>query len=42
MFLKFARQYGDNLKEVNEKWQDLLVFEANIMKSLSTSESIHG
>jgi tRNA-(ms[2]io[6]A)-hydroxylase len=42
MFLKFARQYGDNLKEVNEKWQDLLVFEANIMKNLSTSESIHG
>jgi tRNA-(ms[2]io[6]A)-hydroxylase len=42
MFLKFARQYGDNLKEVNEKWQDLLVFEANIMKGLSTSESIHG
>jgi tRNA-(ms[2]io[6]A)-hydroxylase len=42
IFLKFARQYGDNLKEVNEKWQDLLVFEANIMKSLSTSESIHG
>jgi tRNA-(ms[2]io[6]A)-hydroxylase len=42
MFLKFARQYGDNLKEVNQKWQDLLVFEANIMKGLSTSESIHG
>ena len=42
MFLKFARQYGDNLKEVNEKWQDLLVFEANIMKGLSTSNSIHG
>ena len=42
MFLKFARQYGDNLKEVNEKWQDLLVFEANIMKGLSTSDSIHG
>jgi tRNA-(ms[2]io[6]A)-hydroxylase len=42
MFLKFARQYGDNLDEVNQKWQDLLVFEANIMKDLSTSETIHG
>jgi tRNA-(ms[2]io[6]A)-hydroxylase len=42
MFLKFARQYGDNLDEVNQKWQDLLVFEAIIMKDLSTSETIHG
>jgi tRNA 2-(methylsulfanyl)-N6-isopentenyladenosine37 hydroxylase len=42
MFLKFARQYGDNLDEVNNKWQSLLDFEAEIMKNLSKSESIHG
>jgi len=42
MFLQFARQYGDNLDEVNQKWQDLLVFEANIMKDLGTSETVHG
>jgi len=41
MFLKFARQYGDR-KEVDEKWQNLLTFEAEIMKSLSKSKSIHG
>jgi len=41
MFLKFARQYG-SLEGVNEKWQDLLVYEAEIMKNLSKSESIHG
>ncbi|GAA4231347.1 tRNA-(ms[2]io[6]A)-hydroxylase [Postechiella marina] len=41
MFLGFARQYGDK-KEVDTKWQALLEFEAEIMKNLSKSESIHG
>lgn len=41
MFLGFARQYGDR-KEVDKKWQDLLDFEANIMKDLSKTETIHG
>src|SRR6056297_1761587 len=39
MFLKFARQYGD-LKEVNQKWEELLEYEAEIMKNLGTKESI--
>lgn len=41
MFLSFARQYG-NLEEVNVKWEDLLDFEAQIMKNLGTTETIHG
>jgi tRNA-(ms[2]io[6]A)-hydroxylase len=41
MFLGFARQYG-NRKEVDEKWQQLLDFEAEIMKHLSKKETIHG
>ena len=41
MFLGFARQYGDR-KEVDKKWQALLDFEAEIMKDLSNSETIHG
>jgi tRNA-(ms[2]io[6]A)-hydroxylase len=41
MFLGFARQYGDR-KEVDQKWQELLEFEAEIMKDLSKGESIHG
>jgi tRNA-(ms[2]io[6]A)-hydroxylase len=41
MFLGFARQYGDR-KEVDQKWQDLLEFEAGVMKNLSKGESIHG
>ena len=41
MFLGFARKYGDR-KEVDQKWQDLLEFEAEIMKDLSKRETIHG
>ncbi|MCB0461883.1 MAG: tRNA-(ms[2]io[6]A)-hydroxylase [Flavobacteriaceae bacterium] len=41
MFLGFARQYG-NRKEVDEKWQKLLDFEAEIMKDLGKKETIHG
>lgn len=41
MFLGFARQYGER-KEVDKKWQDLLAFEAEIIKDLGTRETIHG
>lgn len=41
MFLKFARQFGDT-EEVNQKWQDLLEHEAEIMKGLGKKETVHG
>ena len=41
MFLNFARKYGDR-KEVDQKWQDLLTFEAEIMKDLGKKETVHG
>lgn len=41
MFLAFARQYG-NRDEVDQKWQELLKFEAEIMKDLGNKQSIHG
>ena len=41
MFLGFARQYGDR-KEVDTKWQQLLDYEAKIMKNLSKKETMHG
>ncbi|PKP26318.1 MAG: tRNA 2-methylthio-N6-isopentenyl adenosine(37) hydroxylase MiaE [Bacteroidetes bacterium HGW-Bacteroidetes-2] len=41
MFLRFARKHG-NLEEVNKKWQELLTYEASIMKNLGKHESIHG
>jgi len=41
MFLGFARKYGDR-KIVDKKWNDLLEYEATVMKDLSKSGSIHG
>ena len=41
MFLSFARQYGVR-EEVDKKWQDLLSYEAEIMKNLGAKETIHG
>ncbi len=41
MFLGYARKYG-NREEVDKKWQDLLDYEAQIMKDLGTKETIHG
>ena len=41
LFLNFARNYGDR-KIVDEKWQKLLLFEAEIMRSLGSKETIHG
>ena len=41
LFLNFARQYGEREK-VDEKWQELLTFEAEVMKELGKKESIHG
>ncbi|MGV6846688.1 MAG: tRNA isopentenyl-2-thiomethyl-A-37 hydroxylase MiaE [Lutibacter sp.] len=41
VFLNFARKYGER-KEVDKKWQELLVFEADLIKNLGNKESIHG
>ena len=41
LFLGFARKYGDR-EEVDKKWNDLLEFEAELMKNLGTNETIHG
>ncbi|QIE60862.1 tRNA-(ms[2]io[6]A)-hydroxylase [Rasiella rasia] len=41
MFLGFARQYGER-NEVDQKWKELLAYEAEVMKDLSKQETIHG
>lgn len=41
MFLGFARKYGKR-EEVDKKWNDLLTFEAEVMKDLGKHQSIHG
>jgi tRNA-(ms[2]io[6]A)-hydroxylase len=42
LFLKLARQYGENEKTVNEKWEDLLEYESQLMTQLGKKETIHG
>ena len=41
LFLNFARRYGDREK-VDAKWNALLVFEADIVRNLSNTQTIHG
>jgi len=41
LFLNFARTFGER-KEVDAKWNDLLIYEAELMKNLGTEGSIHG
>ena len=41
LFLNFARTYGDR-KEVDQKWNELLEYEAQIMKNLGNKSEIHG
>ncbi|MBG7631659.1 MAG: tRNA-(ms[2]io[6]A)-hydroxylase [Bacteroidetes bacterium] len=41
LFLNFARTFGER-KEVDAKWNDLLDYEASLMKNLGTQETIHG
>ena len=42
LFLKLARKYGENLEKVNKKWEQLLFFEASLIKKLGKKETIHG
>ena len=41
-FLSFARKYGKEEEIVNQKWQDLLNYEAEIIKNLDNQLNIHG
>jgi len=42
LFLKLARKYGTSKEKVDQKWQSLLDFEADVIKQLGDKESIHG
>ena len=42
LVLKLERQYGKDKKTVNQKWEALLEFEAQLMSQLGKKESIHG
>ena len=40
-FIGFARKYGKNI-DVDKRWQELVEFEGELIKSYGKSESIHG
>ena len=42
MFLRLARQYAESQKRVNEKWNALLEFEAELIGTLGDQKTIHG
>ena len=42
LFLKLAHQYAPKEIDVETKWQQLLAFEAEIMKELGNKETVHG
>jgi tRNA-(ms[2]io[6]A)-hydroxylase len=42
LFLNFARRYGSSRKQVDTKWEDLLQYEAKLIKELGENQSIHG
>ncbi len=41
-FLAFARKYGNDVEDVNARWQQWLDYEANVVKSYGKNETIHG
>ena len=40
-FIGFARQYGKDI-DVDKRWQELIDFEAEVIKNYGKSETIHG
>lgn len=40
-FIGFARQYGQDI-DVDKRWQELIDFEAEVIKNYGKSETIHG
>jgi tRNA-(ms[2]io[6]A)-hydroxylase len=41
-FLAFARKYGNEVEDVNARWQQWLDYEAQVVKSYGKQETIHG
>lgn len=42
MFLLLAKKYGDSFMDVDANWNELLLFEGEIMKKYGKGETIHG
>lgn len=42
MFLKFARQYGKDIMDVDKVWENFLEYEAEVIAQFGKTEHIHG
>ncbi len=42
MFIGFARKYGNEVEDVEARWQEWLKFEAGLLKNYGKKETIHG
>jgi tRNA-(ms[2]io[6]A)-hydroxylase len=42
LFIGFARKYGENVEDIDARWQQWLDFEANLLKNYGKKETIHG
>lgn len=40
-FIGFARKYGKGI-DVNKRWEDLLIYEGEVIKNYGKSETVHG
>ena len=41
-FIGFARKYGEQVEDIDKRWQQWLEFEAELLKNYSKKETIHG
>ncbi len=41
-FIGFARKYGAEVEDIDNRWQQWLDFEASVLKNYSKKETIHG
>lgn len=42
LFIGFARKYGSHVENIDQRWQEWLNYEANLIKQYGKKETIHG
>ena len=42
LFINFARKYGQEIMDVDKKWNEFLDFEAELIQNYNNKEYIHG
>jgi tRNA 2-(methylsulfanyl)-N6-isopentenyladenosine37 hydroxylase len=42
LFIGFARKYGADTEDIDQRWQQWLDYEADILKNYGKKETIHG